>query len=470
VPVIVLVADGARPDALEGAALAALPALRRLREEGALYRVTSVFPSVTGPAYTPFLMGRFPGPIGVPGLRWFDRSRTAGNWPDYARSYVGHQMRRFDDDLDPDAPTIFELVPKSLAALSVVTRGLAREGRIGALTPRSAVRAAVTHFRGRAEHWLDVDREIADVIVRRMRDERPDFLFAAFTGVDKASHARGHHDELVHDALAIVDDVVARLRDDAERGGWWEETHLWLVSDHGHSPVHTHEDLAGLVAATGRRTVSHPWSAGIAPDAAVMVSGNAMAHVYVELDQRERAWWPALAARHESLAAAMLARESVDLLLLPYGPDRCEVRSATRGTAFVERCGDRYRYARQSGDPLGVGSDVEAQADVALDATFDGPYPDGIVQIVTLAGSARAGDLIVSATPGWDFRARYEPIPHLSAHGALHRDHVMVPLLTNRPASGMPRRTTDVFASALDALGVKAPTRMDGRSFLDDGD
>jgi len=468
VPVIVLVADGARPDALDGPSVATLPALRRLREEGALYRVTSVFPSVTGPAYTPFLMGRFPGPIGVPGLRWYDRSHTAGKWPDYARSYVGHQMRRFDEDLDPAAPTIFELVPNSLAALSVVTRGLAPERRIGALTPRSAVRAAVTHFRGRAERWLDVDRDVGDEVVRRMRDERPDFLFAALTGVDKASHARGHGDDLVHEALVIVDDVVRRLRDDAERGGWWGATNLWLVSDHGHSPVHTHEDLAAVVGATGRRTVAHPWSAGIAPDAAVMVSGNAMAHVYVELDRRERGWWPALAARHERLAATLSALDSVDLLLLPHGPDRCEVRSAARGAAFVERCGDRYRYSRQSGDPLGVQADVDATADAVFDATVESTYPDGVVQIATLAGSARAGDLIVSATPGWDFRARYEPIPHRSAHGALHRDHVMVPLLTNRPASRRPRRTTDVFASALDALGVAAPPRMDGRSFLRD--
>jgi predicted AlkP superfamily pyrophosphatase or phosphodiesterase len=466
VPVIVLVADGARPDALEGSSLARLPALRRLREEGALYQVSSVFPSVTGPAYTPFLMGRFPGPIGIPGLRWFDRSRTAGRWPDYARSYVGHQMRLFDEDLDPAAPTIFELVPKSLAALSVVTRGLPPERRIGALTARSALRAAVTHFRGRAERWLDVDREIGDEVVQRMREERPDFLFAAFTGVDKASHARGHEDALVHDALAIVDDVAGRLRDDAERGGWWDGTHLWLVSDHGHAPVHTHEDLAAVVAQTGRRTVSHPWSAGIAPDAAVMVSGNAMAHVYVELEQRERAWWPALASRHEPLAAVLLARASVDLLLLPHGPNRCEVRSATRGSAFVEQCGDRFRYARQSGDPLGIGTDVDGDSDAVYDATIDSTYPAGIVQIVTLAGSARAGDLIVSSTPGWDFRARYEPIPHRSAHGALHRDHMMVPLLTNRRAAGTPRRTTDVFASALDALGVAAPEQMDGRSFL----
>jgi len=82
------------------------------------------------------------------------------------------------------------------------------------------------------------------------------------------------------------------------------------------------------------------------------------------------------------------------------------------------------------------------------------------------AGSSRSGDIILSATPGWDFRSRYEPIPHRSAHGALHRDHMLVPLLTNRPTARTPRRTTDVFASALDALGVAAPKRMDGKSFL----
>jgi hypothetical protein len=466
VPVVVLVADGARPDAFEGASLDGLPALRRLRDEGALHRVASVFPSVTGPAYTPFLMGRFPGPIGIPGLRWYDRAREACGWPDYARSYVGPQMRRFDDDLDPRAPTIFELVPNSLAALSVVTRGLQPSHRIGALTPRSALRATVTHFRGRAERWLDVDRESADVIVKRMREERPDFLFAAFTGVDKASHARGHDDALVHEAMQIVDDAAGRLRDDAERGGWWEDTHLWIVSDHGHAPVHTHEDLVAVVSATGLRTVAHPWSAGIAPDAAVMVSGNAMSHIYLELGRCERPWWPALSARHGALADALLAREAVDLLMLPMSEARCAVRSAQRGTAVVECSGATYSYRCESGDPLGVGGDITGSADDVFDATCHGDYPDAIVQIVTLAGSSRAGDIILSAAPGWDFRKRYEPIPHRSSHGALHREHMLVPLLTNRRPARTPRRTTDVFASAVDALGVEVPARLDGRSFL----
>jgi hypothetical protein len=465
VPVIVLIADGARPDALSGE-LAGLPALRRLRDEGALHTVTSVFPSVTGPAYTPFLMGRFPGPVGIPGLRWFDRSRVACGWPDYARSYVGWEMGRIDGDLDRDAPTIFELAPRSIAALSVVTRGLSRARTVASLTPRSALRAAVTHFRGDAAGWLHVDRAVGDAIVSRVREDRPDYVFAALTGIDKASHARGHEDELAREALGIVDDLAGRLRDDAERGGWWNDTHLWITSDHGHAPVHTHDDIAAVVAGAGHRTIAHPWTFAIAPDAAVMVSGNAMAHVYLELRERTRPGWPRLAPRWSALADALLARPSVDLLLLPHSADRCEVRSVSRGAATVERRGERYLYRRTSGDPLAIGRDLEGDADATHDATRDGTYPDAIVQIAELAGSARAGDFILSAAPGYDFREKYEPIPHLSAHGALHRDHMLVPLLTNRPTARVPRRTADLFASTLAALGIAAPAVMDGRSFI----
>jgi hypothetical protein len=466
VPVIVLVADGARHDAFTGD-LSDLPALRRLRDDGGLHAVTTVFPSVTGPAYTPFLIGRFPGAIGIPGLRWYDRSRMVCGWPDHARSYVGHQFRRFDDDLAPDAPTIFELAPRSIGALSVVTRGLPPSARLGTLTVRSAARAAYTHFRGRVDRWLDVDREVAETIPRRIREERPDYVFAALTGVDKASHARGHDSALVHEALRIVDDTAARIRADAEHGGWWNETHLWIVSDHGHAPVHSHEDLADLVGRSGRRTVAHPWSMGVRTDAAVMVSGNAMAHVYLDVGHRERRWWPDAAATSEDLAAMLLARESVDLLILPHAEHRCEIRSASRGVAFVSRDCNVLRYERVGdGDPLGYGDTLCGSADELHDLTCNSDYPDGILQIIALAGSSRAGDVILSATPGWDFRARYEPIPHLSAHGALHRDHMRVPLLMNRPPARAPRRTTDVFASTLAALGIAAPALLDGISWL----
>jgi hypothetical protein len=472
VPVYILVADGIRPDTLAAALdTGTLPALARLRAEGGLHPVTSVFPSVTGPAYAPFVMGRYPADVGLPALRWFDRARSAASWPHYTRSYVGVDGLRLDGDLDASAPTAWELAGRSLGALNVISRGLPRRQRLGRSLGFIA-RVGRTHFRGDVRGWLDIDREIGERLVRRVRDDRPEFVFAALTGVDKTSHSEGHDAPGVRDALGIVDEVAAGLRDEAERAGAWEATHLWIVSDHGHSPVTRHDDLAAAVRDLGHRVVAHPWVYATRPDVAVMVSGNAMAHVYVELARRERPWWPALAERWEPLAAALLARPSVDLLLLPHGEDRCEVRARGRGAALVERTrgrdgASRYAYRMLDGDPLGLGADVApVDADAAHERTLAGDYPDALVQVAHLAGSARAGELILSASRLWDFRARFEPIPHVSSHGALHREHMMVPLLVNHPVSSTPRRTVDVFASAMTALGKPVPAEAAGRSFV----
>jgi hypothetical protein len=163
----------------------------------------------------------------------------------------------------------------------------------------------------------------------------------------------------------------------------------------------------------------------------------------------------------------LLQRDSVDLLLLPHGENRCEVRGRGRGSALVERSGERFSYHVRDGDPLGIGSDVSGvDANGAYESTIATDYPDSIVQIARLAGARRSGELILSAARGWDFRARYEPIPHASSHGALHREHMLVPLLVNRPVPGNPRRTVDVMPSALVALGLPVPPGLEGESFV----
>jgi hypothetical protein len=465
--VVILLADGARPDVLDtNLSSGVLPALAQLRDEGGLHAVTSCFPSVTGPAYAPFLMGRFPGPIGLPGLRWYDRGRSTCTFPDYTRSYVGYQMSAIDRDIDADAPTIFELCETSVGALNVIGRGLAPRSRIGSITPRSAFRAARTHFTGNVAGWLDIDRDVAREVARRVREERPEFVFAALTGVDKVSHARGQSSPMIVDALRIVDDAAAEIRRDAERDGRWRDMSLWIVSDHGHSRVTSHEDLERVVAAQGYRTMSHPWVFTIAPEVAVMVSGNAMAHLYVDLRSRTVVR-PVLGGRWGALAEALLPRPSVDLMLLPQSERSVAILSKDRGTAVVSRTGDSYFYRRDSGDPLGIGADVEgASSDDAYERTIETDYPDSLVQITHLALAERSGDIILSASRDWDFRARYEPIPHVSSHGALHREHMMVPLLLNRPARGTPRRTVDVMPSALASLGKPVPAGLDGRSFV----
>jgi len=463
-PIIILVADGVRTDTLRAAiGSGALPAMARMLEEGGLHEITSVFPSVTGPAYTPFLMGKHPGSVGMPGLRWYDRSRKDCAGPGHSRSYVGIDMRLVDQDLDSASKTMFELIPNSLAAMSVVTRGL-HPSRCFTRGPAFAARTAWTHFRGDVEGWLAIDRYVSRRLVAKARELKPDFVFAAFTGVDKVSHARGHGSDDVIAALRIVDETIAEMRRDLEAVGSWDATHLWVVSDHGHTPIDSHEDLAGVLQQLGHRPIAHPWIFTRDPRTAVMVSGNAMAHLYVDLETRCRRWWPSLASEWSGLVAGLLARDSTDLLLLPYGETRCEIRSRSAGSAMLEWSDDTYSYRPGTGDPLGIGERVGISADESHTLTIGGEYPDALVQIGRIARSPRSGDIILSATRDWDLRAGFEPIPHVSSHGALHRDHMLVPLLASKRLVSAPLRTVDLMPIALDALSVPHPPGLEGRS------
>ena len=466
--VVILLADGVRPDTLaRGIDDGSLPALARLREEGSFSTVSTVFPSVTGPAYTPFLLGRYPGPIGLPALRWFDRTRETARGFGNCRSYVGSEMRHVDADLDARAPTLFELAGPGLGALNVIGRGLRRGEQIGR-DVRFVARAARTHFFGNLAGWFQIDREVGAEFARRIRERRPRVAFGALLGVDKGSHAHGHDSPAVHEALRIVDETAATIRRDAEQSGRWDAMHLWVTSDHGHSPVTAHDDLAMLMRSWGHRTIAHPWTFSGGRDAAVMVSGNAMAHIYLELNRPARPWWPTLAHRWEPLATELLARTSVDLMILPHSADKFEVRHRERGAAMITVREQRYAYRALTGDPLEIGEHGALSDTDAYDVTRDSDFPDALVQIARLASAPRSGEIILSAARNWDFRARHEPIPHVSSHGALHREHMLVPLLTNRPVARAPRRTVDVMPSALTALGVGVPDGLDGASFLDD--
>lgn len=433
-----------------------VPALAALRDAQGMHTLTTVFPSVTGPAYVPFLMGEHPAHVGLPGLRWFDRSRRDTAWPHFTRSYIGSEMRKVDRDLDPDRATAFERAGGGLAMMNMIGRGLPRRNRLTD-SVAFALRAGYTHFRGDVSGWLDVDRALARQMLDRVVHERPPFTFASFCGVDKTSHSVGHRAPIVRQALRIVDRFVADVQAAAARDGWHDELALFVVSDHGHVDVAAHDDLADLFRERGLRVLAHPKIFGVRdPEIAVMVSGNAMAHLFVELRHRRRPFWPALSARWEETVAMLLARESVDLLLLPHDPQTVEIRARDdRGRAIARRTAGRFEYRCDSGDPLGLGGDLADVSEAEVwERSRDTDYPDALVQVLALNDCARTGDIILSATRDWDFRGRYEPIPHKSSHGALHRDHMLVPMLTTLPMHAPWRRTEEVFHRAMQYLGL----------------
>ena len=98
--VIFLLLDGARFDILdELLGSNSLPNLSSIIKSGSYSKAVSVFPSTTGPAYIPFLMGQYPGSVNLPGIRWLDKVNFSKNpfSTNANRSYVGYENKFFKE-------------------------------------------------------------------------------------------------------------------------------------------------------------------------------------------------------------------------------------------------------------------------------------------------------------------------------------------------------------------------------------
>jgi hypothetical protein len=91
--------------------------------------------------------------------------------------------------------------------------------------------------------------------------------------------------------------------------------------------------------------------------------------------------------------------------------------------------------------------------------------PDAPRQILQLFRSARAGDLVLAAAPGADFRGPWEVPAHRSGHGSLLAEHMQVPIAASIPLPAMALRTVDLMPTILETLGVEAPRDLDGVAF-----
>nr|NIS09850.1 alkaline phosphatase family protein [Candidatus Dadabacteria bacterium]NIV41362.1 hypothetical protein [Candidatus Dadabacteria bacterium]NIX16275.1 hypothetical protein [Candidatus Dadabacteria bacterium] len=115
-------ADGARPDVFaQLLGRGDLPNISKyVVEKGTCTNAVTVFPSTTGPAYTPYLLGKFPGRCNFPGIRWFDKKEFSKNFFSYKRfrSYIGYETYLMNSDISKEHKTIFEIIPDSLSILN----------------------------------------------------------------------------------------------------------------------------------------------------------------------------------------------------------------------------------------------------------------------------------------------------------------------------------------------------------------
>lgn len=456
--VVFVLMDGARHDVLQDLLdRGELPHLARwVIEPGGVTVATTVFPSTTGVAYIPFLFGRYPGPASVPGARWLDRAGAAGGLRDQwraARSYCGVQASWINRDISC-GPSIFELVPQSIAICTPIIRGLARGAN------RLAVRRAIL---GIGAHFLAthsaLDRAVADSWIAAA-DEPWRFLFVVFPGPDGLSHLHGPDHPLVRAAYRGIDEALGRFLVRARRRG--DPPALFVTTDHGASMVEDHCDVALELERWGVPTLRHPWHVWRRrAQAAVMVSGNGCAHVYF----RPRAGGVvprAGAAVPSDLIEQLLSLSAVRLGAWRDGSGEVMVASGWQ-RARLSADADGIRYEPLLGDPLELGGERRVEEDRELLARSRAtPFPDAPRQLLQLLASPRAGDLVLAAARGSDFRDRWEIPAHRAGHGSLIADHMEVPLAASVPLPDAPIRTVDVMPTMLETLGHAIPEGLDG--------
>jgi len=463
----VILLDGARPDAFDALARAGdLPNISRyVLEPGGRVDATTIFPSTTGVAYLPILTGRFPGPCRVPGIRWMDPTRYGGHWirdSQHVRSYAVLQGGLFNDDVDPGVASLFDVEPDSSAICSPFTRGLAK-GRHGCARARTLL-GLQAHFTSRYE---PLDRAVRRQLLAEASLRRR-FTFAVLPGIDGIAHLHRTDHPRVLDLYRAFDRDFGRYMAATQSG---PEHLVMLVSDHGFSDVHRHQDLALALERYGVATLRHPIVWRRNPVAAVMVSGNAAAHVYFAPQTRREERWSVSAIESggvpgvpEAVIRYLADLHGVGFLAGTDGDDVVVISS--KGRARITRSGDAIHYIPESADVLGYGSQPQSHdADGWLSISLNSPHPDGPVQLLQLFETERTGDLVVSASPGWDLRSKWELPEHKGGHGSLHAEHMSCLAAVNRPVHG-PMRTVDVFPMVVEHLGYPVPTAIDGTNRL----
>lgn len=432
-------------------------------EPGTFAKASSTFPSTTGPAFTPFVTGCYAGTCNIPGIRWFDRTVPPEKKLTVKRfrDYYGWGSYALDYDLSKGVKTIFEYSKRAINIMGMLNRGA------GVMRDPAFFKIPFLFYKVKKRDDIEVVERTAFRMFVNSLQRSPDFVFYYFPTIDKYSHEYHGSHELVLDAYRRLDEYVGRIVDVLKDRGLFEDTSIMMTSDHGHSNVDKHFDLDEFMEKRFK-TLYAPikfkeWQNA---EAINLVSGNSMSNIYFrEGDWSEYNFYEDL--EKKGVVEQFLNQDAIDFVMGRSARGGVVVTSRRGNAHIVEDQDGRISYNVTGSDPFGY-SDIpnNMSHSKALKKTWDTDYPDGITQAAQIFRSARSGDLVVSASQGYDLRARFETPPHFSTHGSLHSDHMFVPFCVNEKLKTESIRTVDVFPTVLRTLGILPNHNLDGESLI----
>ncbi len=433
---ILVVIDGLTPSMLEAALDAgALPTLGAIAERGRYRRAVTVFPSLTPVCLSSIATGGYPDVHEIPHLVWWHRgeqriveygssfgaARAAGIGQTLRDTLVGMNA----EHLGRGATTVFE----ALADAGFVTAAV----NFTAYRGRTAHRASVpflTDVLGPERFFFynlfESDRTGAPLSWRNrpggsidayataaarwlVTRDGFDFLLFYLSDYDFASHTAGP--DAAHDVLARCDEAVGSLAEAAGGVGELLDRYaLVVMSDHGQTPVTEVRDLRDRLA--GQEGV-------------LVTAANRAGMAYLLDGCRLDAGALARVCDSDPAVEVALYREAHE--------------------AVARRGGAELRFAPDAG-----GFHTSGDTSV-LD------HPDGLRRAWAALQGPNAGELLLSAAPGWEF-ADLGGSHHLGggSHGSLAAGDSEVPLLV-AGLDELPARVVDVAPLVLRHFGVEVP-------------
>jgi len=450
---VLVVIDALKPAMLDRAiATGRAPALARIAEQGVYVDdCAAVFPSVTPVCAASITTGVGPDRHWIPSMNWYHReearyveygsSFSASRQFGVLRSLTDTVYRMNAEHLSHEVETVFETLDDADVRTAGTTYLIYRGRYHHEVANETALARIVTSTLFR--RTIDGPRELfyADLYATRktgcrgqlgmpgVRDQHTgcvgaylvehdlfDFMLFSLPDNDAWSHKNGPHAQVT--SIAAADRQLERLMHAAGGPDAFFEDHAIIVtSDHSQAAVEERIRLDG--AFTDFDVASNSAARSIGAEVALSpAQRSAMVYVLDE-DRRSQVM--------ERSLDAVRGLKGVDLTLWLASPREAVIHS--------ERGDLRFSPGGDVEDPRGqrwyVEGELAALAAEVRDGRFLSPeYPDALTRVWSALKCPTAGDILLSAAPGYEF-VDWGGADHVGggSHGSLHHSDSLGALL-----------------------------------------
>lgn len=472
---LLVVIDGLGSDSLRRAVAGGhAPHIASLLDAGARFDdAISPFPSLTPVCLATIITGAGPDQHRIPSLGWYSRGR--GRFIEYGSSFAAAAVEGTwrgvqevivnlnHEHLSEHTPTLFERVQDAgLHAASInylVSRGRTRHtmkhdyGPVRAVGRRTKVDAVYGpdhlyfgELYGNTRPFLPqlgikrpLDWGGGHIARHLMRTTSTEFILLYLGQHDAASHKSGP--DSTQKAIAVADRALGRAM--GAVGGvepFLQQFAVLLCADHGQTHVHHHaalEDVFDDVDLFRSSRLHRAEETDLA-----IIGSNRVAMAYRTRQDHHHGPARGDGPTNEWIARRACESPATDIAAW-FDPDLEKIRVIGGGTDRTD-AELRFRLDLERGNPTLRAALTEdpldrwhVEGDVELlDLQRDdeligyGDYPDALQRLRAAIACVNTGDVLFSATPGWEFRDIGGSAHTGGSHGSLHVTDSTAPLIS----------------------------------------